>query len=164
LSLGNFIGGPYTLVHGSTPVSVGLLQDGIRITTEFSLAPFSGDQYGDSVLGAFYRGGNTFVSFGGLEYTSMLPSVFQQSAGTPGRMGLVGREIESQFAQPVVASAVSGTPAATSPATVTASKAGMTGQANWEMASRLRTLSVQMQLFPYTASGNVVWYTTSSPG
>lgn len=161
MSLGTFIGGPYTLVHGSTPVSVGLLQDGIRISTDFAMAPFSGDQYGDSVLGAFYRGGNTYINFGGLEYTAMLPAVFQSSVGVPGRMGLVGRELESQVSQPVVASAVSGTPAATSPATVTSSKAAMMGRADWEMASRLRTLSVQMQCFPYVVSSNVVWYTTA---
>lgn len=161
MSLGTFIGGPYSGVYGSGPTAMGLVRDGFRYRQDVAESEVRGDAYGDSILDTFYRGGNAFLTLVGCEYSKMTGLAFLFGGGTFGNMGLVGRSSESQVAVAVVLSATSGTPAAASPASVTASKAVVTSSVDLDFASRLREVPLTLRLFPYTSSSNTVWATVT---
>jgi hypothetical protein len=78
-----------------------------------------------------------------------------------GVMGVIGR-LRYDLSQALVLTAIAGTPAASSPATLTASQAILAANFPWKLlfGPTLRKFPLRMDLLPYTATG-VVWYTES---
>lgn len=160
MSLGTFVGGPYVTAYGSGPTSIGLTEDGIRYRQAIHKAAVRADAYGDSVIDEFYRGGDVHLTLVGLEYGAGLKALLYPFSPTPGqigKMGLVGRSVESQIASAIVLSAIAGTPAATNPASLTAAKACIEGEVDFELAARLRRIPVTMRCYPYTSNSETVW-------
>lgn len=162
MPLGTFIAGPYTSTYAST--SLGLTQDGfmVRLRPEKELVNQS-DIYGDTILDAVYRGGNCTVSLIGIEFSAMnakggvwpFGEANNSSVAAMGFLGTVGfMDVASSMFKALVLTAVAGTTAASTPATMTASQAIMAEQSEteYQMTSRLRTVPLTMRLYPYTTT------------
>lgn len=161
MALATVVAGPYTCTYNSS--SVGQQEDGFRLRWQFSQQNITSNTYGDSVIDAVLRGANVFLQFTGIEYASAAPLMWP--VGTLGLMGLVGRMVEgSTLSKATVLTAVSGTTAASSPATLTASKTFLSenSQNDIQFASRARYVPIELRLYPYdTASSAFGWFTTT---
>lgn len=151
-----FIAGPYTATWNGS--ALGHTENGFALRVSSAAELITADAYGDSVLDGVYRGGNYFVQVVGLEYSSALTAAFWPY-GAFGVHGQAGR-LMTAIAAPLVLTATAGTPAANSPATLTASKAILAEGQNLEtlLACRLRKLPVLWRLLPYTSSGSTIWF------
>lgn len=162
MALGTFIAGPYTSAYASS--SLGMAQDGfqIRLRNEKELVNQS-DIYGDTILDSVYRGGNCTVSLVGIEFGKMgqksaiwpFGELNNSSLPAMGFLGTVGyMDVGSSLYAALVLTAVAGTTAAATPATMTANQAVMAEQTEIEyaMTSRLRTVPLTMRLYPYTVT------------
>lgn len=152
--------GVYTVTYNS--LALGLLKndDGLptlELTNEGE--DITGDAYGRSVIDGIYQGGNAFIGLTCEEYKAATLAAWWPFSSR-GRMGLIGR-LHYDMALPLVLTAVAGTPAASSPATLTATRAFPSPgtQRRVVFGPTLRTLPLRWRLYPYSSGGNVVWYT-----
>jgi len=164
-----FIAGPYTGTHGvsGTPLDIGMTEDGfnIRFRVEKQVIAQSAI-YGDCILDAVYRGGNCALSYLSMEFNKSMLNGFawyQNAVGVAnqGKMGTVGTmDVASSKALYTILTSVSGTTAASSPATLTNIQSALIEghELNWSMTSRLKTQPIMARLYPYTASSIEVWY------
>ena len=183
MPLGTFISGPYNGTYNAE--SIGLTEDGfeVRLRAEKDLINMT-HLYGDSVIDAVYRGGNCLLAFVVSEWAKatalgMMWPYGPANSGTTssvapavgyGFIGTVGRcDVGSSLYKAVVLTAVSGTTAASSPATFTASQAikAEAHDTQYMLAPRHRKTPIVLRLYPYTvtnpsnyASGTYeVWFT-----
>lgn len=154
-----FIAGAYTVTWNS--VTIGQVSDGIRLRQSNSVEVIKGQSLGESTQDGVYQGGDAFIQLESLEYITGAIAAWWPY-GDLGVVGLPGRLLTS-LAKSLVLTAVSGTPAESSPATLTASKAILAPNQNLELlfATRLRRVPLMFQLLPYTSGDNSVWYTTT---
>lgn len=118
--------------------------------------------YGKMKIDDIQQGGNWFLAMVCMEYKAGPISAFHPYHATLGRAPTIGTLLyDSAYA--VVMTAIGGTPAAASPATLTASKCMLAPG----FASRilfgpsLRKVPLRFTLYPYLSGGNVVWFTTT---
>lgn len=168
-----FIAGPYSatnLVPAGSALDIGLTEDGFNIRFRIEKQVIGQTAlYGDSILDAVYRGGNASLSYLSLEFNkSLLNGVawYQNAVGVAnqGKMATVGTmDIGSTKAGSTVLTAISGTTAAASPATLTSLQCALIEghELNWTKTSRLKTQPIMQRLYPYTASAVEVWYTVT---
>lgn len=118
------------------------------------------DVYGDTMLDIIYRGCDWFFQTEFKEYRAG-PIAVAFPWGAIGVLGTIGR-LGSDVALPLVLTATAGTPAATTPATLTAPKAILAPNSNprAQFNSRLRTLPVRMVLLPVSDTGIRAFTTT----
>lgn len=171
MALDVFVAGRYTNAYNS--VDVGISTDGVELQQD-SAAEFIDrtDAYGDSIIDWVYRGGNVFLQYEAKAYKagSITPfwpwgalGVMQAVGTTPAPIG----RLASDVAAATVLTALAGTPAASSPATLTASKSILApnNPARLLFSSRLRTVPVRLQSLPTesVASGTTTtrWFTTT---
>lgn len=176
------VAGPYTAAYnplstgsggGDGSTSIGKVDRGYEIRVQVAKEAVRGDLYGDTVLDNVYRGANVFMSLTGIEYAAGLVNVFTvysgdptggagSSAGTIGQLGLVGvMDSASGFTGAMVLTAVSGTTAATAPATVTSSESIITEDSlSLLYSTQYRRVPITLQLLPYLNSVNVWWTQT----
>ncbi len=153
-----FIAGQYTTTYNS--VSVGITQEGFELqieSTNQNVTP--SDAYGDSIIDMVYRGGNVHLQFEGLAYKAGAITPFWPW-GAIGTMGVIGR-LASDVASSTVMTALTGTPAVASPATVTASKSILASNnpARLLFNSKLRTVPIRLILLAYDSGGSVIkWF------
>lgn len=156
-----FIAGQYTLVYNG--VSVGICEGdaGVPTIEETNHAEQinSSDAYGKTLIDGVYQGGDFFAQYTCLEYKAGSLAAFWPFAAI-GVMGIIGRML-SDIAAPLVMTAIAGTPAANSPATLTASKAVLAPGYNTKLlfGPTLRKVPIRQVLLPYVSSSNNVWYT-----
>ena len=151
-----YISGPATCTYKS--VDVGEIRDGFRLIQTQAGVPVTGDDYADSVQELIYRGGNCFMVFTLNEFSTTLNVL--TNYGACGLIGQVGRQaIQSSLAGALVLTAVAGTPAASTPATLTATNAIMAEDFDIELLfdSRLREVPVRMRLLPFSSTGQRWW-------
>jgi hypothetical protein len=166
MPLATLIAGRYSAVYNS--VDVGITRQGHEIEVALKAEVIDeSDLYGLSMIDLIHRGGNAFYQANFREYKAGSISVLTAPfAGTLGILvnaanpvGAVG----SDKAQALVLTAATGTPAATSPATLTASKAILAEDYPVKLLfdSRLREIPVRMRLIPYASSQNTIWFSTT---
>ena len=156
------ISGSYSVAWNST--AMGKDESGVRLISRNHQAPVRSDYYGDSLLDLIYRGQDVSAMFTSLEYSNSPLGAGWPWAATWGQMGVVGRlACGSSIAQPLVLTAVTGTPAAASPATITGSKAIVAEGHSLELlfANQVRTVPLAWNLLPYTSGDTVLWFSTT---
>lgn len=163
MPLDTFIAGRYSKTYNA--VDVGITDDGIRLSVESKLEMIaSSDAYGDSAIDGVYRGGDVFLTYTSKAYKAGSITPFWPWAAL-GQMSTaaapIGR-LATDVAKVSVLTATANTPAATSPATLTADKTILAmGGAELLYHSKLRQVPIRLQCYPYLSSSNVVWFTTT---
>jgi hypothetical protein len=119
------------------------------------------DKYGDSKIDSIHRGVEYWAEMVCQEYLKGLTALCPWAAAF-GEHGLPG-VLKYSFAAALVFTAVAGTSAATSPATLTASKAVLADdhQTRLPFGPVLRTVGLRFDLMPYIASLKNVSFTTT---
>lgn len=159
IALGSFIAGRYSTTWNGNDLGITVQGWTLDFTNAMeSIAPT--DAFGDSLIDTVNRGGNVFWSGNSREWkTGVLAAAnpWQTLAPTgasylgPGTIGELGTNV----AKSLVATATAGTPAAASPASITASYAMIAPGYNiqWLFDSRNRLTPLRLQLLLYSQSG-----------
>lgn len=156
--------GAFTSTYNS--VATGPTKDGYRFTHAMGgQAIDQSDTYGDSLLDWVTRGGSVRISYTCLSYAGGISPIYPfaasiwtlAAAATP-----IGR-LASDIASSLVLTSTTGTPAAATPATLTATKAVIPPGFSTDILydSRLREVPVQLALLPVNSSGTVTWATAT---
>lgn len=161
-----FIAGRYSISYNS--VDVGIAEDGHTLSWQvFKEMINNTDVYGDTDIDAIYRGMNVFLQTNLKEYKagSVTPATpynsFAPSGATTFSMGVIGR-LDTNVANTLIMTDTDGTPAATFPATLTASEAILAAGFPVELffGPRHRRIPIRWQLYPYDTGGSVIgWFT-----
>lgn len=124
-----FVAGKFTLTFGSSPGAVGQTREGIRTNHTIFKQLITGDNFAQAPQNAVYQGAEVFLAYTAIEYNAAkMGALIFPYAATPGTyfsMGVIGRldvlndENTSNIAQQLIMTALAGTPAAASPATLT---------------------------------------------
>ena len=163
MALETLVAGYYSHTYNS--VATGITREGYRLEQQVreELVDET-DLYGNSIIDFVYRGGNVY-----LEYLS---KAYKAGAITPfwpwGALGEmfatatpIGR-LASAVAAAAVLTATANTPAATSPATLTGTKAilapGQSGSLSYN--SKIREVPTRLILLPYDtgSNGSIRWF------
>jgi len=150
----SFIDGAYTITYKAS--SVGQLQDGARLSHQHFKRLITGDNFAESPQDAIFRGGAQFSDWTMLEYNAAAAlSAFYPFGSAWLTMDAVIGVLDSSKYGSLVLTAVAGTPAAASPATVTLPRSIiMEGfDVALLMAPDLRTVPMRMR--HYVGSGGV---------
>lgn len=156
--------GQYTVTWNSVALGIMLGDSGLPVIEGSNTGEPVGntDTYGKSMIDAIYQGGNFFASMTCAEYkTGSIAAWWPFS--TLGQMGVIGR-LYYGLSQALVLTAVSGTPAASSPASITASKAILAPGFSSRLifGPTLRNVPLRFQLFPYLVGGSTPgWWSTT---
>ena len=113
----------------------------------------SGGNSLDKTIDAIHRGADWYMSMICMEYKSGVTAALWPFNSTLSREGVIGR-LYYDMSLALVLTAVAGTPAATSPATLTASKAIIAPGFNARLTfgPTLRTVPLRFLLLPYIVS------------
>jgi hypothetical protein len=156
------IGGPYSMTYNS--LTSGHTEEGFRIEEDLLTEEVRGDAHGDTLVDEFYRGQNVSMRFMAIEWGAAgLATMMQPHSSTPGTRGtggIISRLMEA-LAQQIVLTALSGTPAAAAPASLTATKAVRTGKTGYALTSKHRKVDLTMRFYPVVASSVLSHYTTT---
>lgn len=155
MALGSFIAGAYTGTLNS--VALGICDEGYELQVEMHQETINQtDIFGDTMIDWVYRGMDFFLQAEFMEYKAG-PVAASFPYGALGVQGVIGR-LASDIATSLVLTATTGTPAAATPATLTASKAILAP--NWSSRasfhSRLRRLPVRFSLLAFDSGGGVM--------
>lgn len=154
-----FIDGAYTLTWNSVAIGIclGDEQSPLLEYTPLQKPIDNTDRYGRSLIETIYTGGNWVAQYTALEYKAG-PIGAAFPFGSLGVMGIIGR-LGSDIAQALVFTSTAGTPAASTPATITAAKAIIAP--NWNVrllyGPTLRMVPIRQILLPYTSAGSDIW-------
>lgn len=157
-----FIAGPYDHTYNSN--DIGVTEDGIELENVWFADRIVGDNTGDSKVDGVQRGGDVFFN-SILEEWNMtaVQAAFWTTFAALGSMGQVGR-LHSNLASAWVATAIAGTTAATSPASLTltysivAENFPITRMFN----ARLRQVPIRMSVLPSGVdSAQAAWFATT---
>ena len=158
MALGTFVGGRYSSTLNS--VDLGLTRDGytLVIVPKGEMVAQS-DAYAQTLLDYFFAGCDASVVLDSLEYKAG-PIAAIWPWGTIGAMGIIAR-LASAIATSLVLSSTSGTPAASSPATLTATRAIIAPGTNISLlyTSKLRMVPIRFDLLP---SDSAIHWTQSA--
>lgn len=164
MALDTFIAGRYSGTYNS--VDVGITENGYTLTIDSSAQMINQtDAYADSVIDWVYRGGNAHLQFESKAYKagSITPfwpwgalGVLRTNAAPIGRLA-------SDVASAMILTATAATPAAASPASLTASKSILApnNPASLLFDARVRNVPVRLQLLPYASSSDHIWFSTT---
>lgn len=164
MALATFIAGAYTATYNS--VSTGPSKDGYRLTmTNSQQLIEESDTYGGSLIEMIYRGGSMRIGFTALAYSSGVNCLWPYGATLytlATASAPIGR-LASDVALSFVMSATANTPAASTPASITATKAIIPAGFSTELLydSRLREVPVQLQFIPTASGGTITWATAT---
>lgn len=155
MALGTFIGGRYSSTLAG--VDLGLTQNGYQlvIVPKGEMIAQS-DAYAQTLLDYFFAGCDASVVLDSLEYKAG-PIAAIWPWGTLGTMGIIAR-LASNIAASLVLTSTAGTPAASSPASLTATRAIISPGSNISLlyTSKLRMVPIRFDLLP---SDSVVHWT-----
>ena len=160
MALGVFIAGRYSSTLNS--VSLGIMREGYELSMEphHQLINRS-DAFGDTLIETILRGADWALQCDALEYTTGPKNAISQVTGTLGTLGVIGR-LGSDVAQSLVLTSTAGTPAATSPISLTALKTMLAPNANprLKFTSELREVPMRFVFFPFDAGAGVITFFT----
>lgn len=158
MPLGTFIAGRYSCTYNAT--DIGIAEKGYNLSwTVMKEKIKDTDVYADSDVDGIYRGMNVFLQTTCKEYKtgSVAPTTpyntFTPTGATSFEMGLVGR-LDSNLAQALVLSSTASTPAAASPASITASLAILDAGFSVDLffGPTQRKVPIRWQLYPYLST------------
>ncbi|MCC7422537.1 MAG: hypothetical protein IT428_19835 [Planctomycetaceae bacterium] len=158
------IAGPYSGTYNGN--GIGQTREGWELFIRWHFERLDQSHlYGRSLIDAVYLGGDVSLIFEGIEYASGLTAVAWPFSATVGLMGVVGRMADaSSIVKALVLTAASGTTAASSPASLTASKSVISEQSRnaLKFAPSVRRVPIEMMMMPYdTGAGAIGWFTTT---
>lgn len=160
-----FIAGAYTITWNSLAIGIclGDEQSPLLEYTNLQKPIDNTDRYGRSIVETIYTGGNWFAQYTALEYKAgPLAVAFPFGASAAGVMGTIAR-LGSDIAQSLVFTSTAGTPAASTPTTITAAKALLAP--NWNVrllyGPTLRMVPIRQVLLPYDSGGTIYWATST---
>lgn len=145
----SFIAGPYTATYKQ--LALGQTADGFRLTHSFFKRLITGDSYAQSPQDDVYQGAEMFCQFRLIEYNAAGTKAAMWPYGTYLTMGTVGRVSKQQgLAGSLVLTALAGTPAAGTPATLTFSYAILAEGFPVDLlfAPDLREVPLRMRVYP----------------
>lgn len=167
MALGSFVAGRYVASYdppgAATAADLGITQDGWQLFLSYAKQLVqTTDAYGDTVIEAIGRGiSNCRLDALALEWkVGVLTALFPYQTTPPGitgagviELGTIGT-LDSAKGGILILTATAGTPAAASPATVTATQAAIRENNDIQIAfdSRLRTIPLSFRVFPYLDS------------
>ena len=171
----NAITGPYYGSYNGT--YIGATEDGFELEHTLYSEPVRGDNLGDSIQDEIHRGCDVYVNFTLIEYNkgraasaAASGSKIDWTQAAPGVNGVIG-DVISDTAASLVLTALSNTPAADSPASITFTKSALARNFPVRVlfASRLRRLPLRLISYPDgSGSGQsqsyneaIKWYTTT---
>lgn len=158
----SLISGPFTATYASVALGVFEGDSGLPTIERVDSAEDVGNTsaYGKAVIDSIFQGSNFTCQFTCLEYKSGPLSAFAPYHATFGAMGTVGVLLYS-LAAALVLTAVSGTSASATPATLTASKAILLPgfAARLVYGPTLRKVPLRLRLFPYLVTSVVSHFT-----
>lgn len=149
-------------------VALGLTKTGVEIShvTKAEMIDES-DAHGLTTLDWIYRGLDTFAQWMNRAWKAgPKAAMWPYGGGSLGKVSTVAAPIgrlASDIAQSLVCTATANTPAATDPATLTASKALLVPQfdVKWVLDSRLREIPIKMQFLPYTSGSDLIVFSVT---
>lgn len=157
------IAGQYTVTYGG--VALGIFEGDAQVPAiewVHKTEPIANtDAYGKTTIDHIGQGLDAFFSGTCLEYKAGPISAMWPLSTTLGRLGVIGR-LYYDIAAALVLTAIAGTPAVTSPATLTASRSILAPGFNVKLlyGPTLRKVPLRLQLLPYTSTV-VVFFTTT---
>ena len=162
MPLETLVAGPYAGTYNA--VSVGLTEGGFELTqTSKAEMVDESDAYGATTLDWVYRGGDAFLQFTSKAYKagSITPFWPWGAMGVGHTTAAPLSRLASDVAAPAVLTAAANTPAASAPATLTASKSILAPNFDGKLLyhSKLRTVPVRLQLLPSVSGGTMTWWT-----
>lgn len=170
-----FIAGPFTATYvpalgGSTPLSLGITEDGFELESTYFADLIRGDNLGETIQDGVYRGKDVYLStvleevdLDGVN-RAFNPFIDTDLITDLSEVGQVGRLL-TNLAGSLVLTPTAGTGAATLAATFTASKAIIAPgfPIRQVLATRHRKMPVRFLLLPYVDSSDTVHYRWASP-
>lgn len=156
MGLVSVIGGRYSGTYNSS--NVGITETGYELQQSWEAELIDEtDAYGQSIVDAFYRGGNCYLQFQSKEYAAGIAPFWPWA--TMGAMGTIGR-LASAIAAAMVLTNTAGTPAAGSPATLTGGSSILAPNFPGSLLynSKARNVPVRLLLLPYIPSSVPVWF------
>ena len=166
MALGTFIAGRYTATFNA--VDIGISRTGFELEFQFKQEAIDEtDAYGLTTIDMIHRGCDTLLNATLREYKAGSKAILWPiGGGTIGKIASVAKPIgtlASDNAAALVFTSVANTPAASSPATLTASKAWIAPNYNPRILfdSRLRDVPIRMIFLPADAVGEVTAFTTT---
>lgn len=168
MALGTFIAGRYAGSYGGQ--DTGMTRQGYELEVQPKEEVINeSDLYGLSTIDWIERGADWFLQFESKEYKAGSLAAFLQRWGGAANMGVISTpalplgRLASASAQPMVLTATAGTPAAATPASLTASLAQLAPGYNPKILfdSRLRHVPIRLQLLPYPSSSNTICFSTT---
>ncbi len=163
MALETLVAGRYSGTYNT--VDTGISEGGYELEVVSSAQQVTPtDLYGDSVIDIIYRGGNCFLNFTSIAFKagSLTPFWPWEALGVMASVANPIARLGSDVAKAMVLSSTANTPAAASPASLTASKAILPPgtPAKLLYSSELRKVPVRLMLLPYVISTGVVgWHT-----
>lgn len=155
----SLICGGYTLSWHSNPLGMFEGDSGLPQLEHSTAAEEIGNTsvYGRSVIDGIYLGANWFATMTCLEYITGTKDAFWPYA-TMGRMGTIG-VLQFSISQALVMTAISGTSASSTPATLTATNTLLANGFTTRLfyGPTLRKVPLRFRLFPYTST-QVKWF------
>lgn len=154
------VDGQYTITWNGT--SMGIFEGDAGLPTigqtSFEEAVNSTDKYAKSRIDGIYQGADFFFQATAIEYKSGSIAAWWPY-GAMGVMGIIGR-LRYDMSAALVLTAIAGTPAASSPATITSSHTILQASFPTQLlyGPTLRKLPIRQDMYPYV-SGSVVWFT-----
>ncbi len=120
------------------------------------------DRYGRTKIDGFYLGGDWFFDGSCIEWLRNTVRAWWPFGANPMEMGTIARR-RYDMSAPLLLTAIAGTPAANSPATITAAKALLAANFNTRLlfGPTLRKLPIRQELMPYKGGAGAVWGTMS---
>jgi len=120
------------------------------------------DQYAQTLIDTVYQGQDWAVDFVMQEYGAAGLSTVISPFGTLGQLGVIA-QLGTGVAQSLVLTATAATPAAATPATLTATGAKLAqgSGTSFNLTSALRVVPVKLQLLPLTVSAAVKHFATT---
>lgn len=164
--LGTFVAGRYSATYNAN--SLGIMERGYELDFQLKQELVDeSDLYGMQIIDMFIQGCDSYVSMMAKEWLTGSKAILWALGG-----GVLGKIFSAavpcgasayDLSQSLVFTATANTPAATSPATLTASKAFPAPNFNPKtlLNSRLRQLPLRMLMFPYASSSDTIAFSTT---
>jgi hypothetical protein len=174
MALGSFVAGRSAMTYtvpGGSALDCGISEGGYEIQVKHAKELVQeSDAYGQMVIDAIARGiSDVFIQSQPIEWkqgvlNAMLPygAAFPPSGAGYLGPGVIGR-LDSAVAGAVILTAVSGTPGAAAPASLTAALAVIAEGADVKIVldSKLRKMPIRLRVYPYSDSGTIKFFTVT---
>ena len=151
--MSDFVAGGYTATWNS--LALGQCADGYRLSHSFFKRIVTGDSMAEGPQDAVYRGAEMFLQMTLIEFNAAGMYSIMWPYGNYLAPGLVGRmDVLSGLAKQLVLTALAGTPAATSPASISLPLAILAEGFPVEllMAPNLREIPIRMRIYPNSSA------------